>query len=208
MKTASGGTVSFKKMGRLDAIFVRAESTNVVLLATHGQCLTIPANNLCNLDRSYIVNITGVEHPAVVRVAQSAIVRNEMLRRRVEAAKLKDDAEASRRAAEIEMEAADELDSQAAVLAGRACDLDSNTNQLNADISGGSPDTVFTGGGTKSKRSATIASGAVAQLQEDLAKLRAQALEKRRKAENLQREATKLEQIASAELNSAPHMNQ
>ena len=129
-----------------------------------------------------------------------------MLRRRVEAAKLREDAAANRRDAQLELEAADELDSQAARLAGRQGALESETNHIDGDISENSPVAALTGGCAKSKRAATIANGAVAQLQEDIIKLRGQAVEKRRKAEYLQREATTLEQTAAAELNPAPHL--
>jgi len=200
--------VSFKKMGRLDAVFLRVEGTNVILLATHGQSLTIPKTNLCDLDRSYIENLTELQHPAPPRVSQSAIVRNEMLRRRVEAAKLREDAAADRQAAQIEIEEAGQLESEAALLAGKAADVDSTTNQINADV----PDNLLNapspaGSCTKSKREATIATGESAQLHEDISQLRRQAQEKRRKAERLQREATQLEQTASAEVNPSLHLS-
>ena len=46
---------------------------------------------------------------------------------------------------------------------------------------------------------------AAEQLEQDIARLRHQAQEKRQKAANLPREAANLEQTAVAELNSMPH---
>jgi hypothetical protein len=188
MNTSSGGTVSFKKKGRVDAAFVRMETTNVVLLAAHGEYLTTSTNNLSDTDRDYIARVSGIEESAAAWVGQNAMMKNEMSRRRIESAKLNDEAAVKRLLAEVELEAADKLDAQAAgLLAGMA-----QTNQVGAEV-------------VKLESAATIAGGATDELEQDIARLRHQAQEKRLRAANLQREAANLEQTAAAEVKVMSH---
>lgn len=208
MKTSAGGSVSFKKKGRLDAALFRADATNAVLLAGHGEYLTISVTNLSELDRSYVVRAAGIDSSEAAAVGQSAIVRNEMTRRTVEAARLREQAAGRRRLAEIEVDAADKLDAQAASLSARVGNLQAQAQncETNADNLVSSVDSSPAAGGTyvKVKGAATIAAAAAAQLGEDLARLRRQAQEKRQKADCLQREAARLDQIAAEETKSAP----
>lgn len=206
MKTSSGGNVSFKKKGRLDAAFVRTEGTNIVLLAHHGEYLTIALTNLCDADQVYLSRASGVTQSEANWVGQNAIVRNEMARRRIESAKLSEEAVARRRLADLELEAADKLDADAASLAGRATNLQfqAQCHQEMADTLTNtfSPSPVVGAFAIKTGGAAGIVSGAADQLQQDVARLRRQAQEKRTKAANLQRDAARLEQNAALEANS------
>jgi hypothetical protein len=129
-----------------------------------------------------------------------------MSRRKVEAAKLNDEAAAKRRLADAELDAADKLDAQAASLASRAENL-----QIQAQLKEAKaltltnytdPSALPNADYAKAKSDASIASSAAEQLEQDVAKLRQQAQERRQKAANLKQEAAQLEQTATAELGS------
>jgi len=195
MKTFSGGIVSFRKQGRLDARFVRLESTNAILMAVPGEYLTIPLADLLDFDRAYIAKATGTEKIAGT-TAQPAIVRNEMSRRRLEAAKVRDEAADRLRWAQNDFEEAEQLDSDAARLAGKvdrlarlAQEADTEKTQIPTE---GSPSSRI------DPSKANIASSAAEQLRQDIEKMRHQAQEKRQKAEALQREAAHMEEMARA----------
>jgi hypothetical protein len=203
MKTSAGGIVSFRKQGRLDARFVRLESTNAILLAVPGEYLTIPLVDLFDLDRAYIARTTGNDNSAA-GTAQTAIVRNEMSRRRVEAAKVREDAADRLRWAQNDLDEATQLDSDAARLSGKVDHFarlaQSETDSERAQTPGeGSQASQI----DLSKAKAHIASSAAEQLRQDIEKMRRQAQEKRQKGEALQREAAHLEEIARA-LTSSP----
>jgi hypothetical protein len=212
MITSSGGTVSFKRKGRVDAAFVRMETTNVVLLAPHQEYLTISTNNLSDNDRDYLARLSrlsGIDEWEAAGVPQNAMMKNEMSRRKIESAKLNDEAAAKRRSAETELEAADKLDAQAAGLASMAGSLQfqAQTNQVRAGGLNNSlaPSPLVTDTAVKVESAASISNGAADQLEQDIAKLRSQAQEKRLKAANLQREAANLEQTAAAEVKVMAH---
>ena len=216
MKTSSGGTVSFKKKGRIDAAFVRLETTNAVLQGLKGEFLTIPAVDLCEDDRSFLARISGIEEAEASWTAQSAIVRNELARRRVEAVKLKDDAAAKRALAQIETDAADKLEAQAASLAAKAGSLELQAHSYETNSSSfAEPDancitnltdipSLTDEPALNTNATSSIQAGVARQLQEDIAKFRSQAQSKRQRATRLQQEAATLEQTARAlESNSA-----
>lgn len=209
MRTSADGTVSFRKKGRLDAAFIRLETNNLVLLATRAGYVTIASTNLSELDRSYLARAAGIDDMEAARIQQSSVVRNEMARRRREAGKLRDEAAAGRRLAQVELDAADNLENEAARLAVRAGSLEiqAQSQETTADSINNSPAAAPLAGlaYVKSKSNATIAAGAADQLEQDIARLRHQAQDKRDRAAKLQREAATLEHTAdSEEANSMP----
>ena len=189
MKSSSGGVTSFKKKGRIDASFVRVETNDVVLMATRGETITIAITNLSDLDRDFIARAVKLDEPDTVSAALPAIERNELSRRKVEAAKVREDAAARRRLAQTELDDADKLEGEATRLSGKAGDLQSQAQA--ASDSANAP-----AGSGPAKGGAGIASSAAELLQQDIAKIRLQAQEKRQKAADLQKEAAQLEQTA------------
>lgn len=106
-----------------------------------------------------------------------------MTRRRMESAKLNDEAAARRRLAQMELEAADKLDAQATNLAGRAGSLQfqAQVNQAQAD---GLRNTfalspLVGDAAVKAEGSATIINGAADELAQGVSRLQRQAQEKR-----------------------------
>lgn len=191
MKSSSGGVTSFKKKGRLDAAFVRAETNNVdiVLMVARREYITIAVTNLSDLDRDYVDRAVRLDHPNASSPDLPAIERNELSRRKVEAAKVREDAAAKRQQAQSELEDAAKLDNEAAILSDRANDYQSQA-QAASDGTNALP------ASDNAKRAVAIASSAADQLQQDIAKLRFQTQEKRQKATDLQKEAAQLEHMA------------
>jgi hypothetical protein len=204
MRTSAGGTVSFKKKGRIEAVLVRVETTNAVLWTRHGEYLTIAACNLSDVDRSYLAKASAANEADPAWNGQPDVVRNEMSRRRREAAKLREDAALKRSQAQTELEAADKLESEAAKLSGKASEFES---QAQAQHSSGEKTNnlaeVSVGNGTNTAKDfgkGSIAASAAAQLAQDSAGMRSLAQEKRNKAAALQKEADNLERLAEADL--------
>jgi hypothetical protein len=200
MKTSLGGVTSFKKKGRIDAAFIRLESTNVVLLGAHREYFTIPERFLSDPDRDYVARSVRLNESDTALAGQSAIERNEMSRRKIEAAKVREDAAEKRRLADSELDQADKLDDEAAGLCRRASELKSqigppagSTEPMNAAADDPEASKITDG---KFKGTAAIASGAVQQLAEDAARIQLQAKGKRQKAADLQKQARELDQTA------------
>jgi hypothetical protein len=193
MKSSSGGVLSFKKKGRIDGAFVRLENTNVILLGARGEYFTIPETNFCEADHDFIARVVHVSEPEPKSVWKTAIERNEIARRKVEAAKLREAAAEKRRLSESELGEADKLEDEAARFLSKANELQSQAqagDTATADQSAGQ------GIPSGELRNAAIASGAAQQLHQDAARIQLQAKEKRLKAASLQKDAAQLEQTA------------
>jgi len=203
MRTSADGTVSFKKKGRMDASFIRVETNCLVLLATRAGYVRIASTNLSEPDRLYICRLTAADEPDASLAGQSLLVRNELSRRKREATKLRDDAAAKRRLAQIELDDADGLENQAARLATRSTyfGIQLPTQELPVEpavnSSNARPATATSG--VNSNTAAAIAAGAADQLQLDIARFRHQAQDKRIRASKLQNEAAALERTAAEE---------
>lgn len=189
MKTSSGGVTSFKQKGRMDAVFVRAETNTVVLMPSRGQYITIALTNLSDPDRDFIVRTVKLNEPDVPP-GLPALERNELSRRKLEATKVRNDATAKRRLAQSQLEEAGTLDSEAARLSDKAQEFQSKARPAPDSLS--APPASPTG-----TMPANIASAAADQLQQDSARMRVQAQEKRQKAADLEKEAVQLEQTAT-----------
>jgi hypothetical protein len=200
MKTAGGGTVSFKKGGRIEAVFVRLQSTNVLLLAAHGEYLFLPSGSFSDGDRAYLRRAGGAEDSAAYSEGPSALVKNEMSRRRLEAAGLRDQASTARHQAEVELEAARQLDSEAADLSERAANLQTQALPVSSSAAHTSTNAVAApaSGVLKVRGDSGIVLNAAKQLEQDAAKLRNQAQEKRRSAEKFSMKAVDLEETAES----------
>jgi len=204
MKTSTGGTVSFKKRGRIDAGFIRLETTNVVLLAMHGEYLVLPANSFSDPDCAYLRKASGMEDSEAGCGGQSSMVRNEMSRRRREAAGLREQAASTRNLFGLELAAADQLDHEAAGLSRRATRLKTQAQALSqkrsADDLNGPTSTSSSAefGSVRVKGDASIVTSAAKQLEQDAAKLRSHAQEKRQNAMALSKKAADLEETAQS----------
>jgi hypothetical protein len=143
---------------------------------------------------------SGLDQLDADQVDQPAVVKNEMSRRKLEAAKLRDEAVAKRRLAQAELEEADRLDNDASRLSGRAANLESQAQARQADadsVNASSASSPLAGADyVKVRSNASIATSAAAQLGEDITTIRRQAEDKRRKAASLQAEAAHLDQTA------------
>jgi len=196
MRTASNGTMSFKKGGRLEAALLRWQTNNLVVLSCRAGNLTVATENLSEADRSYVARSNGTDETVRKGVEQSALVRNEMTRRRREAAQLRDEAAANRQLAQDELVAAKDLEKQADQLNGRP---------VRVEIQSPSPaqaepkDQGFSSKTTAGPNAALIVAGASDQLQQDITQRRVLAQQKRDKAASLQNQAEELEATAQAE---------
>jgi hypothetical protein len=202
MRTSAAGTMSFKKKGRLDAAFVRLETNKVVTLATRAGTLAIADTNLSEADLTYIARANRIDECRGAWVDQSSMVKNEMSRRRREAAQLRGEAAAGRRSAQAELEAADDLEKEAARLEGRCMILEipPQVQVASAEpINNSPPDSSAAHGCVKARNAAAIAAGAADQLQQDIARLHHQAQDKREKAARLQKQSASLEETAQSE---------
>jgi hypothetical protein len=173
----------------MDAVFVRAEANSVVLMASRGEYITIAVTNLSDPDRDFIARTVKLNEPDVPP-GLPALERNELSRRKVEAAKVRNDATAKRRLAQSQLEEAGTLDGEAARLSDKAQEFQSKARPASDSLN--SPPASPTG-----TMPANIASAAADQLQQDSARIRVQAEEKRQKAADLQKEAAQLEQTAN-----------
>lgn len=201
MRTSSGGSVSFKIKGRLEAALFHSDPTNVVLYTTHKEFVTVPITDLSEGDQEYITRASTVEASRSALAGQSDIVRNEMARRAVEAVMLREEAAERRRLAESEAEAAEKLDTQADSLAAKQALVHLTPAKVEAKtVLDSSPAATL----KKTKGPASSPTGASTQADDNLAQLRRQAQQKREKADNLKHEAEKLEQIANEETKAAP----
>jgi len=198
MQTSAGGRVSFKKKGRLDAVLVRLENTNVMLLATHGQHLTLPAGSLSDNDRAYLRKANGIDEAEASGSKQTALVKNEMSRRRAEAAKLREEATTDRKLSSMELDAAEKLENEAARLASRAGSLETQARSQAATADNIDGSVVTSAPARRAKGDAAIITSAAEQLEQDADKLRKQSQEKRGKATRLSNEAANLEQTAQS----------
>lgn len=197
MRTASGGIVSFKKNGRLEAAFVRAETTNIVLLVRTGECRTIPAKSLSDSDAAYIAKLTKPDSAASGLVRPTMLKPDPAAEKRIQASQLKNHAASRRQLATMARETAAYLEAQADRMAARSA-----TGQFKAQ-------TPIDSGNVASNSSAASPlvadlpgnTGAIAaeadELPQEIARLRREAQEKRRKAANIENEAASLEQMAA-----------
>jgi hypothetical protein len=202
MRTSAAGTMSFKKKGRLDAAFIRLETDNVVVLATRAGNLAIAATNLSEADLTYVARANRIGDCGGTWTEQSSMVKNEMSRRRREAAQLRGEAAAGRSSARAELEDADALEKEAARLEGTCVvpEIPPQAQAACAKAINNSPDNSSVAHGcVKARNAAAIAAGAADQLQQDIARLRHQAQDKREKAARLQKQAASLEETAQSE---------
>jgi len=206
MRTSASGTMSFKKQGRLDAALIRLETNNVVLLATCAGNLAIAATNLPVADITYVARANRIAKSRNACNEQSAMVKNEMFRRRREAAQLRNDAAAGRRSAQVELDAAVDLETQAAALEAGCGDIEIPVKDQteDADAIDKSPSHRLVCARLNPTNHAAIAAGAADQLRQDITRLRHEAQGKRQDADKLQKQAASLEATAeSEEANSA-----
>lgn len=195
MRTGANGSMSFKKGGRLEAALIRWQTNDLVVLACRAGNLTIASDDLSDADRSYVARASGTAQSVHGQVEQSSLVRNEMTRRRREAAQLRDEAAEAKQLAQDELVAAKDLEKQAS-------QLDSRPAPLGIQFS--PPAEAAKGQGFCSKTTAgsnvaLIAAGASDQLQRDITQRRLQAQQKRNRAAALQKQADQLEATAQAE---------
>lgn len=205
MCTSASGTLSFKKQGRLDAALIRLETNNVVLLAARAGNLSVAATNLSEADLIYVAKAKAIDKSGNACLEQSAMVKNEMSRRRREAAQLRNEAAAGRSSAQGEIEAAADLEIQAATLEASCGNLGIPVQPTDTDALNNSPDNrLEIRPRLNPTNHAAIAAGAADQLRQDITRLRQQAQAKRQHADKLQNHSASLEATAeSEEANSA-----
>jgi hypothetical protein len=200
MVNQSGGTWSFKKNGRIDAAFVRLDGTNAVLLAPDATYRTLPLTSLSQTDRVYVRRARGVPEQEAENMAQIAPSQTAANRRVFEATRLKNQAAARRRLAQLALDAADGLENKAGELFGRAGGLAAHANCPDpvADtlqtLTGVSP--RATEASVSARAEATVKEPDADSLRQDSVRLRNQAADKRASASRLQREAADLEEAA------------
>jgi hypothetical protein len=197
MKTASGGLVSFKKNGRLEAAFVRTEMTNVVLLVRTGEYRTIPAKSLSDSDIVYVAKLTNSGSSETGPVRPRMAKPDPAAEKRIQASELKNHAASRRQLATMARETAAYLEAQADRMAARSV-----TVQFRAQ-------TGIESANSLTNNSAALpaladlprSTGAIDiepdELPQEIARLRREAEDKRRKAANIEREAISLEQMAA-----------
>jgi hypothetical protein len=193
MKTPSGGLVSFKKNGRLDAIFVRLETTNVVLLVRRGESRSLPAKSLSAPDLEYIARLTK---PAISPgAAGGPKMTSAVTEKKIQATRLRNHAAATRQLATMARESAADLEAKADSMAGP---VDKPPSQDEMRRQPNDPltlrlETSF----VKSEPAKTrVGTSPADEFSLEAAHLRQEAEEKREQAATMETEAAKLEEIA------------
>jgi hypothetical protein len=209
MHSPSGGEWSFKKKGRLDATLIRLEGTNVIVLATDGQYRIIPTESLSENDRAYLLTATGISESQIANIRETVSAKSAESRRKSDAARFNSEAAAKRRLAELEIEAAGQLENEAARLGSRA-----NSLEYQADRRARFADRIENSAVVppeaglayvNAKAATAFKTGAADRLEGNQARLSREAAEKRANADRLGREAANLEQMArSMELGARP----
>lgn len=200
MVNQSGGTWSFKMNGRIDAAFVRLDGTNAVLFAPDATYRTLPLTSLSQTDRAYVRRAGGVTETEAENMAQIAPSQTAASRRVFEAARLKNQAAARRRLAQLALDAADGLENEAGELlsgAGRVA-AQANCHDAVADTlrtpTGLSP--RATEASVSARAEATVKESDAESLRQESVRLRNHAADKRASASRLKREAADLEDAA------------
>jgi hypothetical protein len=200
MVNDSGAIWSFKKNGRMDAAFVRADGTNVVLLVPDATCRTLPLLSLSPADRSYVRRVGGVTDQEAEIMAQTVSAQSAASSRVIEATRLKNEAFARRRLAQLALDAADSLENDAGVLLGRAGVLATQANCHDSVA-----DTLQTSRAltpranevaVNARADAALKKSDADNLMQDAVRIRNQAAEKRACAARLKKEADDLEQTS------------
>jgi hypothetical protein len=124
MVNDSGATWTFKKNGRIDAALVRIDGTNVILLAPDATYRTLPATSLSPADRAYLRKASGVPDEEASPMAQAASAQSEASKRLMDATRLKNEAAARRRLAQLSLDAADRLDNEVKTASADNCEQD------------------------------------------------------------------------------------
>jgi hypothetical protein len=196
MVNDSGAIWSFKKNGRMDAVFVRADGTNVVLLATDATCRTVPLLSLSATDRYYLRGPGGASEPEAENRAQRVSAQSAASPRAVESTRLKNEASARRRLAQLALDAADSLENDAGALLERTDALATHANRRDSvagalESSRGSSPRVM-----DARADAVLKKSGAHNLIQDSVRIRNLAAEKRAYAARLQKEADDVEQTA------------
>jgi hypothetical protein len=201
MQGDSGRVWSFKKNGRIDAAFVRLSGTNVILLSPDAKYRKIPVICLSDSDRSFLDQVNDVSNRNAARITQAAAAQNAATRR-IEAARLRNEAAANRQLAQLSLEAAGKLENEAAELTRRAGGSAVSTNSFEpadntlAAARGASPPEIEIAAAVKAEGEAGSPE-ADGPLQSSL-KARHQAADRRAAAARLEKEADSLEQMANS----------
>jgi hypothetical protein len=124
MVNESGATWSFKKNGRIDAALVRIDGTNVILLAPDATYRTLPVTSLSPADRAYLRKASGEPDEDASAMAQAASAQSEASKRLMDATRLKNEAAARRRLAQLSLDAADRLDNEVKTASADTCEHD------------------------------------------------------------------------------------
>jgi hypothetical protein len=200
MVNDSGAAWTFKKNGRIDAAFVRLNGTNAILLTLDATYRTVPLVSLSAPDRSYLRKTGVVSEQEAALMAKAEAAQSAAAKHVIEATRMKNEAAARRRLAQLALDASDRLENEAGDLSKRAGGLAAQANEHAAvadtlqtctELSPKTNEvTVSAQPGTSIKKSDAD------NLMQDYLRLKNQASGKRESAARLQREAADLEQAA------------
>lgn len=199
MRSPSGGEWSFKKNGRLDAAFVRLEGTNVVLLGgADGQHRLMPAESLSEADHIYLRGAGGVSELEAMSIKATAASESAKSARKADASRFLAEAATKRRAAQLEIGAANQIESDG--FRKVKGERDPPTVRIYGN---GRPNGDRTLNSVTAKANAGLRSNAADRHKEDLTNLKREAQDKRANAAGLKREAAELEAKARS-MESSP----
>ena len=197
MKTASGGSVSFKKNGRLDAEFVRLETNNVVLRVRHGEYRVIPAPSLSEVDRIYLARLTKAQNPQNGTTKQQVRLTNAASERKVQATVLRNRATARRQLAAMAREAAADLEAQADTLAAHPVDLPAQPQTRPELPSASKKSFAAVSASDEVAVNSSVVTNQPDDAVQEAARLRREAEDKRQTAARMEEEAAHLEEMAA-----------
>jgi hypothetical protein len=200
MQCPTGGRWSFKKGGRVDAAFIGLKGTNVFVMAEDGTRRFFPVTSLSEKDRAYLKTASGMSELQAADVQRRATAQSVASMRKGDAAQMRTDAATKRRVAQLQLEEAARVENEAARLANRASSLEAQADSRArfADRVESSavvpPKTSFAA--VNARGTATVKAVAADGLEDDSARLGREAAEKRAYADDLLREASRLEDLA------------
>jgi sugar (pentulose or hexulose) kinase len=207
--TDSGEAWSFKKKGRIDAAFVRMNGTNVILLTPDAKFRAVPVRSLSQSDRSYLEIAGGITQSEAANMAQAVAGQSAAAKRVIEATRLKNEAFARRRLAQLALDTADRLENEAAGLSGRAGGLASDaywhdsvadTLETSSELS-----PAATEASVHARATAAIKNSGAENIMQDAVRLRHRAADERANAARFQSEAANFERASrSLEINPSP----
>jgi hypothetical protein len=208
-----GDTWTFKKNGRMDAAFVRLDGTNAILRTADASYRTVALICLSPADRSYLRKGGVVSEQEAAKIAQAVAVQNAASKRALEVSRMKNEAAARRRLAQLALDSAERLDNEAVFLStNRVGGFEAHVGSpdATADRSEKSRDPLAGSGKTDVPANGDTTNNvpAAGSLENELARIKNLAAEKRRNAAKLQKEAADLENAAhSMEAVPASHQN-